>query len=104
MKEQIARCSTVIHAIHTKDIKEFGSAISIDHTNLVGNPAWMTSVAWLKSAGYTEWDYFYDGVSVGSDSENDITLHSSSNKGYFEIFSERWGCTGYTKFECKAYY
>ncbi len=31
LKEQIARCSTVIHAIHTKDIKEFGNAISVDH-------------------------------------------------------------------------
>lgn len=31
LKEQMARCSRVIHAIHTKDIKEFGSAISVDH-------------------------------------------------------------------------
>lgn len=31
LKEQIARCSTVIHAIHTKDIKEFGNAITVDH-------------------------------------------------------------------------
>ncbi len=31
LKEQIARCSTVIHAIHTKNIKEFGAAISVDH-------------------------------------------------------------------------
>lgn len=31
LKEQMARCSRVIHAIHTKDIEEFGSAISVDH-------------------------------------------------------------------------
>jgi len=31
LKEQMARCSRVIHAIHTKDIQEFGSAISVDH-------------------------------------------------------------------------
>jgi homoserine kinase len=31
LKEQMARCSRVIHAIHTKDIEEFGSAISVDY-------------------------------------------------------------------------
>jgi homoserine kinase len=31
LKEQIARCSTVIHAIHTKDVKVFGNAVSVDH-------------------------------------------------------------------------
>ncbi len=31
LKEQIAHCSTVIHSIHTKDIEEFGKAISIDY-------------------------------------------------------------------------
>jgi len=31
LKEQMARCSRVIHAIHTKDIKEFGEAISVDY-------------------------------------------------------------------------
>ncbi|OFX58188.1 MAG: hypothetical protein A2046_12580 [Bacteroidetes bacterium GWA2_30_7] len=31
LKEQMARCSRVIHAIHTKDIVEFGNAISVDH-------------------------------------------------------------------------
>lgn len=31
LKEQMARCSRVIHAIHTKDIEEFGKAISVDH-------------------------------------------------------------------------
>ncbi|MBI5218057.1 MAG: homoserine kinase [Bacteroidia bacterium] len=31
LKEQMARCSSVIHAIHTRDIKEFGRAISVDH-------------------------------------------------------------------------
>ena len=31
LKEQIAHCSTVIHAIHTKDIEEFGKAVSLDH-------------------------------------------------------------------------
>lgn len=31
LKEQMARCSRVIHAIHTKDIREFGSAISVDY-------------------------------------------------------------------------
>jgi len=31
LKEQMARCARVIHAIHTKDIKEFGSAISVDY-------------------------------------------------------------------------
>ncbi|MFH2094276.1 MAG: homoserine kinase [Bacteroidota bacterium] len=31
LKEQIARCSTVIHAIHTQDVKEFGKAITVDH-------------------------------------------------------------------------
>ncbi|MBE9481524.1 MAG: homoserine kinase [Bacteroidetes bacterium] len=31
LKEQMARCSRVIHAIHTKDIKEFGSAVSVDY-------------------------------------------------------------------------
>jgi len=31
LKEQIAYCSRVIHAIHIKDIDEFGAAISVDH-------------------------------------------------------------------------
>jgi homoserine kinase len=31
LKEQIARCSRVIHALHTRDIEEFGQAISVDH-------------------------------------------------------------------------
>ncbi len=31
LKEQMAHCSTVIHAIHTKDISLFGKAISTDH-------------------------------------------------------------------------
>jgi len=30
LKEQMARCSRVIHAIHTKDLVEFGNAISLD--------------------------------------------------------------------------
>ncbi len=30
LKEQMARCSRVIHAIHTKDMEEFGKAISLD--------------------------------------------------------------------------
>lgn len=31
LKDQMARCSRIIHAIHTKDIKEFGLAFSTDH-------------------------------------------------------------------------
>lgn len=31
LKEQMARCSRVIHALHTNDIKEFGAAINVDH-------------------------------------------------------------------------
>ncbi len=31
LKEQMARCSRIIHAVHTKDIKEFGDAFSVDH-------------------------------------------------------------------------
>ncbi len=31
LKEQMARCSRVIHAIHTKDLEEFGKAISVDY-------------------------------------------------------------------------
>jgi len=31
LKEQMARCSRVIHAIHIKDIKEFGSAVSVNY-------------------------------------------------------------------------
>ncbi|MCD4734747.1 MAG: homoserine kinase [Bacteroidales bacterium] len=31
LKEQMARCSMVIHALHTKDIAEFGNAISKDY-------------------------------------------------------------------------
>jgi homoserine kinase len=31
LKDQMARIARVIHAIHTKDIQEFGSAISVDH-------------------------------------------------------------------------
>jgi homoserine kinase len=31
LKEQMARCSRVIHAIHTKDVVEFGNAISVDY-------------------------------------------------------------------------
>ncbi|HBX52393.1 MAG: homoserine kinase [Bacteroidetes bacterium RIFOXYA12_FULL_35_11] len=31
LKEQMARCASVIHAIHTKDVKEFGRAISVDY-------------------------------------------------------------------------
>jgi len=30
LKEQMARCSRVMHAIHTKDLVEFGNAISLD--------------------------------------------------------------------------
>ena len=31
LKDQMASCSSVIHAIHTKDIAAFGKAISVDH-------------------------------------------------------------------------
>ncbi|MBI4646041.1 MAG: homoserine kinase [Bacteroidia bacterium] len=31
LKEQIARCSAVIHALHCNDIAEFGKAINVDH-------------------------------------------------------------------------
>lgn len=31
LKEQIAHCSTVIHAIHLKDLEEFGKAVSVDY-------------------------------------------------------------------------
>ena len=31
LKEQMAHCSRVIHAIHTQDVEEFGRAISVDH-------------------------------------------------------------------------
>lgn len=31
LKEQMARCSRVIHAIHTRDIEEFGKAVSVDY-------------------------------------------------------------------------
>lgn len=31
LKEQMAHCASVIHAIHTNDISEFGKAISVDH-------------------------------------------------------------------------
>lgn len=31
LKEQMARCARVIHAIYTKDIEEFGKAINVDH-------------------------------------------------------------------------
>ncbi len=31
LKDQMARCSRIIHAIHTNDIQEFGSAFSTDH-------------------------------------------------------------------------
>jgi homoserine kinase len=31
LKEQMARCSRVIHAVHIKDMEEFGKAISVDH-------------------------------------------------------------------------
>jgi len=31
LKEQMARCARVIHAIHSRDIEEFGSAITVDH-------------------------------------------------------------------------
>lgn len=31
LKEQMARCSRVIHAIHTRDMAEFGNAISVDY-------------------------------------------------------------------------
>jgi len=31
LKDQMARCARVIHAIHTKDIREFGEAINVDH-------------------------------------------------------------------------
>ena len=31
LKEQMARCSRVMHALHTKDIEEFGKAISVDY-------------------------------------------------------------------------
>jgi homoserine kinase len=31
LKEQMARCSRVIHAIHSSDVEEFGNAISVDY-------------------------------------------------------------------------
>ncbi|MBN2174287.1 MAG: homoserine kinase [Bacteroidales bacterium] len=31
LKEQMARCSRVIHALHTHDLEEFGNAISVDY-------------------------------------------------------------------------
>jgi homoserine kinase len=31
LKEQMARCSRVIHAIHSHDLEEFGRAIAVDH-------------------------------------------------------------------------
>ncbi len=31
LKDQMARCSRIIHALHTKDIQEFGAAFSTDH-------------------------------------------------------------------------
>jgi len=31
LKEQMARCARVIHALHTKDIEEFGKAINVDY-------------------------------------------------------------------------
>lgn len=31
LKEQMARCSRVIHALHTHDIEEFGRAVSVDY-------------------------------------------------------------------------
>jgi homoserine kinase len=31
LKDQMARCSRIIHALHTKDIEEFGKAINVDH-------------------------------------------------------------------------
>ncbi len=31
LKEQMARCSRIIHAVHTQDIEEFGDAFSVDH-------------------------------------------------------------------------
>lgn len=31
LKEQMARCARVIHALHTRDIEEFGRAISVDY-------------------------------------------------------------------------
>ena len=31
LKDQIAHCSSVIHAIHMKDIREFGRAVCVDH-------------------------------------------------------------------------
>lgn len=31
LKEQMARCARVIHALHSRDIREFGAAISVDY-------------------------------------------------------------------------
>jgi len=31
LKEQMAHCASVIHALYTKDIEEFGKAINVDH-------------------------------------------------------------------------
>jgi homoserine kinase len=31
LKEQMARCARVIHALHTRDIEEFGRAVSVDY-------------------------------------------------------------------------
>lgn len=31
LKDQMSRCASVIHSIYTKDLKEFGRAISVDH-------------------------------------------------------------------------
>ena len=31
LKDQMARCASVIHAIHTGDVEEFGRAVTVDH-------------------------------------------------------------------------
>jgi homoserine kinase len=51
LKEQMARCSRVIHAIHTKDIEEFGKAVSVDY---IAEP--------VRSAAIPEYNFVKENV------------------------------------------
>ncbi len=49
LKEQMARVARVIHALHMRDIEEFGEAISLDHIHVPVRSAAIPEYERLKS-------------------------------------------------------
>ncbi len=88
LKEQMARCSRVIHAIHTKDIKEFGSAVSVDHiaepVRSAAIPEYQDVKRAVKKAGAYGFQVSGGGSSVFAVCEPDLVddIASIMEKGF----------------------